>query len=246
MQATDYTRSRSDRGPEIYYGYCGRTRRYRMMDLPDYMSNMQQGMTRMMSDPASMYQEIARGYSMPGAAARPAGVRTRTEHDSDCGCGCRDCRGDCDCHCECCVCDADVLVNARCNETRRIPVTFENDTRREKPVKLTLEKFVSAGGKDVGWGGQLSETEFTLKPCDEHTVIVTVQVKCDSFGGGTQTPGTTDGPKDVKRGTLDRCEVAYATLRAEGCLVRPVVIAVAVLPDDCDAYRRPCSCGCCH
>jgi hypothetical protein len=40
--------------------------------------------------------------------------------------------------------------------------------------------------------------------------------------------------------------VAYATLRAEGCLVRPVVIAVAVLPDDCDAYRRPCGCGCCH
>ena len=92
-------------------------------------------------------REIAHGYSMPGAAARPAGVRTRTEHDSDCGCGCRDCRGDCDCHCECCVCDADVLVHARCNETRRIPVTFENDTRREKPVKLTLEKLVSAGGR---------------------------------------------------------------------------------------------------
>ena len=245
MQATDYTRSRSGRGPEIYYGYCGRTRRYRMMDLPDYMSNIQQGMTRMMSDPAAMYQEIARGYSMP-SAARPAGVRTRTEHDSDCGCGCHDGRGDCDCHCECCVCDADVLVHARCNETRRIPVTFENDTRREKPVKLTLEKFVSAGGKDVGFNGQLSEAAFTLGPCDEHTVIITVQVKCDAFGGGTQTPGTADGPKDAKRGTLDRCEVAYATLRAEGCLVRPVVIAVAVLPDDCDDYRRPCSCGCCH
>jgi hypothetical protein len=138
------------------------------------------------------------------------------------------------------VCDADVLVHARCNETRRIPVTFENDTRREKPVKLTLEKFVSAGGKDVGWNGQLSETEFTLKPCDEHTVIVTVQVKCDVGGGST------DKPNDARRGTLDRCEVGYATLRAEGCLVRPVVIAVAVLPDDCDAYRRPCSCGCCH
>jgi hypothetical protein len=138
------------------------------------------------------------------------------------------------------VCDADVLVHARCNETRRIPVTFENDTRREKPVKLTLEKFVSAGGKDVGWNGQLSEAEFTLKPCDEHTVIVTVQVKCDVGGGST------DKPNDPRRGTLDRCEVGYATLRAEGCLVRPVVIAVAVLPDDCDAYRRPCSCGCCH
>ena len=245
MQATDYTRSRSGRGPEVYYGYCGRTRRYRMMDLPDYMSNIQQGMTRMMSDPAGMYQEIARGYSMPGAA-RPTGVRTRTEHEGDCGCGCRDGRGDCDCHCECCVCDADVLVHARCNETRRIPITFENDTRREKPVKLTLETFVSAGGKDVGFGGQLSETAFTLGPCDEHTVIVTVQVKCDSFNGGTQTPDTKDGSDNIRRGTLDRCEVAYATLRAEGCLVRPVVIAVAVLPDDCDDYRRPCSCGCCH
>jgi hypothetical protein len=93
---------------------------------------------------------------------------------------------------ECCVCDADVLVRAatRCGAS----VTFERHAPR-KPVKLTLEKFVSAGGKDVGWGGQLSETEFTLKPCDEHTVIVTVQVKCDSFGGGTQTPGTTDGRK---------------------------------------------------
>ena len=197
MQATDYTRSRSDRGPEIYYGYCGRTRRYRMMDLPDYMSNIQQGMTRMMSDPAVDVSGDRARYSAPGAA-RPAGVRTRTEHDGDCGCGCRDCgcRGDCDCHCECCVCDADVLVHARCNETRRIPVTFENDTRREKPVKLTLEKFVSAGGKDVGWAGQLSETEFTLSPCDEHTVIVTVQVKCDTFSGGTQPPaGTTDNPE---------------------------------------------------
>jgi hypothetical protein len=242
MQATDYTRSRSDRGPEIYYGYCGRTRRYRMMDLPDYMSNMQQGMTRWMSDPVAMYQEISRGYSMPGAV-RPSGVRSRTEHEGDCGCGCR---GNCDCHCECCVCDADVLVHARCNETRRIPVTFENDTRREKPVTLTLEKFVTAGGKDVGWSGQLSESAFTLGPCDEHTVIVTVQVKCDTFSGGTQPPGTTDNPNNVRGGTLDRCEVAYATLRAEGCLVRPVVLAVAVLPDDCDAYRRPCSCGCCH
>ena len=74
MQATDYTRSRSDRGPEIYYGYCGRTRRYRMMDLPDYMSNIQQGITRMMSDPAGMYQEIARGYSVQGTA-RPDRTR---------------------------------------------------------------------------------------------------------------------------------------------------------------------------
>ena len=130
MQATydDFTRSRSDRGPALYYGYCGRTRRYRMMDLPDYMSNMQQGMTRWMSDPAAMYQEIARGYSNPaGGPARSA----PDAHDSDHDCGCHG-RGGCDCHCECCVCDADVLVHARCSEMRSIPVTFENDTRRRQ------------------------------------------------------------------------------------------------------------------
>jgi hypothetical protein len=80
--------------------------------------------------------------------------------------------------------------------------------------------------------------------------------------GYTQPPGGTPGKTpagvptderptltaatDTRLGSVDRCEVGYATIRAEGCLVRPIVLAVAVLPDDCDAYRRPCSCGCCH
>jgi hypothetical protein len=34
-------------------------------------------------------------------------------------------------------------------------------------------------------------------------------------------------------------------VRAEGCLVRPLVVAVAVLPNDCGAHRSGCSCGCC-
>ena len=243
----DFTRSRSDRGPAIYYGYCTRTNRYRMMDLPEYMSNVQQGMSRWMSDAQTMYQDISRGYYGRGQA----GVRTRTQHD--CGCGCHD-RGD-DCHCECCVCDADVLVHARCGEVRRIPVTFENDTRREKQVKLEIEKFMTAGGRELGWQTQLSETEFTLKACDEHTVIVAVQIKCEGFGSGGSTDtkpntpaGTTVAAAAATRtgGSVDRCEVAYARLRADGCLIRPAVIAVAVLPDDCDAYTRSCGCGCCH
>jgi hypothetical protein len=245
----DYTRPRTDRGPALYYGYCGRTGRYRMMDLPEYLSNVQQGMSRWMSDAQAMYQEIARGYSGRGQAA---GVRARGEHD--CGCGRPGCGG-CDCHCECCVCDADVLVHARCGEVRRIPVTFENDTRRERQVKLELEKFATAGGRDLKWSAQLSETEFTLRGCDEHTVTVAVQVRCEPFGGGgDETPapapaGTSDRQSTApnqRLGSVDRCEVAYATLRAEGCLVRPAVLAVAVLPDDCDAYRRPCGCSCCH
>ncbi|MGH9143096.1 MAG: hypothetical protein ACRD2I_18345 [Vicinamibacterales bacterium] len=244
----DRSRSRQDRGPSIYYGYCHQTSRYRMMDLPDFANNIQQGMSRVMTDAQSAYQDMVRGYGAP----------TR-KHDDGCGCGCRE-RHCSDCHCECCVCDADVLVHARCGEVRRIPVTFENDSRRDRQVKLELEKFVTAGGRELKWGAQLSDAEFTLKPCDEKTIVVSVLVNCDTFTGD-QTPGTTTvepnlpaGSLNINRqaataerlGSVDRCEVAYATLRAEGCSVRPVVLAVAVLPDDCDDYRRPCSCGCCH
>lgn len=252
-----YARSGSGRGPEVYYGYCGRTNRYRMMDLPDYMSNMEQGMSRWVSDTSTLMQDMARNYSGAGqayAAAAPA-ARTRPEHDR----GCKDC-GSNECHCQCCICDADVVVHARCGEVRRIPVTFENDTRREKPVKLELEKFVTAGGRDLGWPTQLSETELTLRPCGEHTIVVMVRVSCDLFvrtaGLATAAPAAaTANPNanplagiavDERFGSVDRCEVGYATLRAGGCLVRPIVIAVAVLPDDDDAYRHPCGCGCRH
>lgn len=222
----------AERGPALYFGYCGRTGRYRMMDLSDYLSNVQEGMTRFFADASTMYQEIARGYPDPGV--RPGGVRARAGHEAGCGCGSHDC------HCECCVCEADVLVHARCNEIRRIPVIFENDTRRDRPVKLELEKFVTVGGRELGWDAQISESAFTLRPCDEHTVTITVPVRCEAFRGqGGETARN-------RQATVDRCEVAYATLRADGCLVRPIVLAVAVLPDDCDAYRRPCGCGCCH
>jgi hypothetical protein len=254
----DFSRSQAGRGPAMFLGYCGRTRQYRMMDLPEYLSNVQEGVSRWASDASTMYQEITRGYERQGRGSGGRGVRARADHE--CGCS------GTDCHCECCVCDADVLVHARCNEIRRIPVTFDNETRRERPVKLVLEQFVTAGGRPLGWDAKLSETEFTLRPCGEHTVSILVQVRCDTFGGekptgekptgekpgGNQPTGATvDRPSvssatNTRLGSVDRCEVAYATLRADGCLIRPIVVAVAVLPDDCDAYRRPCACGCCH
>ena len=250
----DSTRGRSTRGPAVYYGFCGRTNRYRMMDLPDYMENMQQGVSRLMSDASSMYQDVARGYG--GTQSRQQGGTSRGSGGCGCGGGCDDR------HCECHVCDADVLVHARCGEIRRIPVTFENDTRRERPVKLELESFKTADGRDLKWTFLLSETEFTLKPCDEHTVTVAVQVRCEAFGGEA-TPVDPSVPKDTdptgvrlgnvagaannsRFGSVDRCEVGYARLRADGCLIRPVVLAIAVLPDDCDALHHSCSCGCCH
>ncbi|HEX7139679.1 MAG TPA: hypothetical protein VF219_17635, partial [Vicinamibacterales bacterium] len=100
------TGSGSSRGPAMFLGYCHQAKRYRMMDLTDYVSNMQEGMTRLMNDPASALRSYG-DLSRTTTGTRPA---------RDCGCS--------DCHCECCVCDADVLVHARCSESRSIPVIF--------------------------------------------------------------------------------------------------------------------------
>jgi len=211
-----------------------------------------------MNDGANAYQDMLRNYS--GMAQ---GTYGGTAKSGDCGCKQRECD---DCHCECCVGDADVLVHARCGELRRIPITFENDSRRDKPVKLDLGKFLTAGGRDLGWAAQLSDTEFTLRPCGEQTVTLLVAIRCEDKNRDNQPApaqpnvnqpvdpnvrGAADkaraiGGLNERFGSVDRCEVGYATIRAEGCLTRPVVVAVAVLPDDCDAYRHPCGCGCCH
>lgn len=280
MQGSSYRSgaARTNRGPAMYLGYCHGARQYRMMDLPEYVSNMHEGVSRMVSDSASAYQDMFSSYpSMAGTATMPGGGTATMPwtRSRECGChehGCREhgCR---ECHCECCVSDADVLIHVRCGELRRIPLTFENDSRRDRPVTLELGKFVSSGGRDLGWPAKLSQAEFTLRPCDEQTVILEVGILCGStnIGGNTPpggtnpggTPGTTNPgsttPKATdpgatlgrlagndRLGSVDRCEVGYGTIRAEGCLSRPIVVAVAVLPDDCDAFRHPCGCDCCH
>lgn len=276
MQGSSQRSSASSRGPAMYFGYCHRSKQYRMMDLPDYMSNTQEGMTNLMNDGASAYQSMMSGAGYPGAAAGTAQMHRGTGH-CDCGCGGKS-HQDCGCHCECCVTDADVLIHARCAELRRIPLTFENDTRRDKPVTLELGKFLSQGGKDLGWSAQLTETQFTLRPCDENTVSLLVAIRCKT-DDDTQTPNPNTPSTNVpganpatgaaaekpqvsvnreaiggvdlsaiesRLGSVDRCEVGYATIRAEGCLTRPIVVAVAVLPEDCDSFRHPCGCGCCH
>jgi hypothetical protein len=239
MQATSIRSNRpgSSQGPAVYYGYCTRTKTYRMMDLPEYVSNVQEGISQMVNQTASAYQGMYRNMSeLAGGTATSAARPTR-----DCGCK--------DCSCDCCVEDADVLIHTRCGEVRRIPITFENDSRRDRPVKLELGKFVTAGGRDLGWTATLSETEFILRPCDEHVVVLTVQIRCEPENEGrTGAKRTADAAAvELRRTTgVDRCEVGYGTIRAEGCLTRPVVVAVAVLPDHCDSYTHPCGCECCH
>lgn len=292
MQGSSQRSSATSRGPAMYYGYCHRSRQYRMMDYPDYVSNTQEGFNNLMCGNTGAYQgltayDVVPGYQ--GASGSGTDMLIRRPQRGDCGCGSGrkhgDCgcgsgrkHGDCGCHCECCVSDADVLVHARCGELRRIPLTFENDTRRDKAVTLELSKFLSHGGKDPGWTAALTETQFTLHPCDEHTVSLRVLVRCGTDSTdpnqppSTNVPGTTvnqpagaaTGDKaqptmsnrdvsaldftaiDRLGGNVDRCQVAYATIRAEGALIRPVVVALAVLPEDCDSFRHPCGCGCCH
>jgi hypothetical protein len=239
-------------GPAYLYGYCHDSGQMRMMNYPDYVNNMQTTYSNLYSGMTQPYVNMMQGLA-PAAPTVPQGERGRHHRHGDCGCGCHDRhegdRHEChDCHCSCCVRCADALEYARCGEVRRIPITFENETRRERDVKLQLAAFATDNGTELGWATELSETEFKIPPCGEKTVIITVTVDCGKVGGTTGGGTTVAGqPGDTRQpaATVDSCKVAYATLRAEGCMIRPLVIAVAVLPNDCGAHHAGCQCGCC-
>jgi len=232
----------ASRGPELFYGYCHDTRRMRMMDYADYLSNVRTGYTNFYSNPASAMQPIVNALSalIPGGGVTQPGPpghhHHHHEHGHECCCCC-DCR-DNDCSCHCCIRCADVVEYARCGETRRIPLVFENDTRRERDVTLQLGNFATESGLDVGWQATIAPTEFKLAPCGQTTAVLTVEVDCSKLVG---TPAN----RDQKILDVESCKVAYATLRAEGCTICPLVIAIAVLPNHCDAHRTRCLCNCC-
>jgi hypothetical protein len=226
------------RGPEVFYGYCHETNRMRMMDYTDYMSNMQTGYSNLINNPSSSIQAMMDALStmMRNPAASPAAPPHYKHHKHGCGCGC----DEQDCACSCCIRCADVIEYARCTETRVIPISFDNDTRRERDVTLQLGNFLTESGQDLEWKAAVSPTTFKLPPCGATTVMVTVNVDCSKWGVPSQ-----QNEKRVPTKTLDGCKVAYATLHADGCAVRPLVIAVAVLPEYCGAHHACCGCGCC-
>jgi hypothetical protein len=235
------SQSNPSQGPAWYYGYCHDTGQMRMMTYPDYVNNMQTGYTNLYNTIPSMMAQpstAAGTQTAPTYSGRKQYGHSHEHHDCDCD---HDCDDDCGCECSCHVRCADTVEYARCGEVRRIPITFENDTRRDRDVALTLGTFATSSGKEVGWQTSLSDTKFTLPACGHKTVILTVPVQC----GSTDPAGNT-APTDVSTSSqVDSCKVAYATLRAEGCRVRPLVIAVAVVPDHCGAHHADCGCGCC-
>lgn len=226
------------RGPAVFYGYCHDTGRMRMMDYPDYVKNVQTGYSNLVNGMTSTYQPYVDAFQGQGGAAT-GHHHHRHHHHDECGCCHEHHREEHDCHCSCCIRCADAVEYVRCGDVRQIPITLDNDTRREREVKLELGAFATDSGKELGWEAKLSETQFKLGPCGERTVVLTVRVDCSKFG----TPAQGDQPRETPN--VDRCRVAYATLRAEGCLICPLVIAVAVLPNDCGAFRADCLCGCC-
>jgi hypothetical protein len=238
------------RGPLLYYGYCSESGRMRAMDYSDYVRSIRNAYAHMYAAMYKNAQGAMRSWweSMSAWAPRPEereGSEWKARGDCGCShkhegpehrdCGCHE-HHEPDCHCSCCIRDADAVEYTRCGETRLIPLTFDNDTRRERQVKLQLGAFATASGKELGWNAELSDTDFNLPPCGEKTVVLKVTVDCGPFSG--QREGD-------QRPAVEECKVAYATVRAEGCLVRPLVVAVAVLPNDCGTHRSGCSCGCC-
>jgi len=216
-------------GPAWFYGYCHDSGQMKMMTYPDYVNNMQTTYSRLYSSPGSMAQQYADMLQ---------GRTSSTTSKSECGCHeCQEC--DCGCDCSCHIHCADAVEYVRCGEVRQIPITFENDTRRDRNVVLTLGTFATASGKEMGWQPSLSDTTFTLPACGEKTVLLMVPVQC----GNSDPAG--DNPNAPGKAGVDSCTVAYATLRAEGYRVRPIVIAVAILPNYCRSHRVDCSADCC-
>ncbi|MEZ4702598.1 MAG: hypothetical protein R2834_19855 [Rhodothermales bacterium] len=157
------------------------------------------------------------------SADRPR-ERRRPEHDP-CGCGCKE--GDC--ACRCCIGQADIVIYAYPGERRIVSMAIENPFRRQRDVTLELSAFDGEKDCPIDVKGLLAgETQFTLPACDEREILVAIEVG------------------DLRQqGRVDTCCVRRADLRITGCDIRPVRIAVAVLPFTCDRYVIDCACGCC-
>ncbi len=159
----------------------------------------------------------------------------RAKDRDDCGCS----EPPPDCHCRCCIGDADLVVYARLGEVRIVPISVENRWRRERQITTELSPFTSRGGKPSTVVGQLAPPapQFTLPPCGEQTLVLMLHAQTKT---GADLVNQRERMPDV-----DDCEVSYADLRITGCDVRPLRIAVALLPRDCHAYPVQCRCGCC-
>lgn len=196
----------------------------------------------------------------PWPAMRPAHRthrRRRHHHHWDCGCDederaehhrhheCCDCGRE-RCECFCCLGDVDLAVYSRVGDRRVVPIAVENERRREQAITLELSEWTTRGGNPGAVHTDLLEPKsFTLAPCGEQDVVLVVDVRPPDQGTGEQSDVAAEEGQRRRLPDVDRCEVVTADLRLVGCDRRPVRIAVAILPRDCDPYRVTCGCTCC-
>ena len=140
-----------------------------------------------------------------------------------------------------------------------VPIEVANDTRKiRENVDVQVSDVRSAGGTVLAWPTVMRPAgPLTLEPCSTTRLELVVQVACGTEQG-KGSPGQSDtgqsAPPDASAAMaaqrepgsdVDQCEVGYVTIRLGGCLVRPIVVAIAALPLACDSYRTGCSCSCC-
>lgn len=167
----------------------------------------------------------------------------REGYDHHRDCHCHHCRPD-HCECVCCIGDVDMVIYARVGEQRVIPLVVENERRREKTITVELGAWHTRGG-----GAAPVETisfepkSFTLAPCAEREILIAVRIAAPQR---QPTPDNSRGD-EAERGSrdVDECLVATADLTLTGCDHRPIRIAIAILPRDCDTFTIGCGCGCC-
>jgi hypothetical protein len=130
--------------------------------------------------------------------------------------------------------DVDLVVYTRTGEQRVVPIAIQNERRRESAMTLELSGWSTRGGNPAPVSTvSLEPQQFTLAPCAEQNVTLVIKVE-----GGV-------GGRENETRDVDACLVARADLRLLGCEHRPVRIAVAILPRDCDPFRIDCGCACC-
>ena len=204
-----------------------------------YMESMDRMMRGMMAPWLEAMGTAYESYQRPSYGRK---------HNCDCG-HCPDCAPDV-CHCLCCIGDADLVIYARLGEQRVVPIEIENSRRREREIRLELSGWSTRRGKPAEGivSAIFPPTEFTLGPCQRHETILVV----GSTGAAQDTMAALKKATEAQRDDdiprlpdVDECEVFYADLRVEGCEIRPIRIALALLPRDCDPYQIECGCHCC-
>ena len=143
------------------------------------------------------------------------------------------------CHCRCCICDSDLVVYARLGERRIVPIQIENHRRREREITLELSDWTTSGGKKIAIQAEiLPSKKFVLEACAEKEIILVIDIKQVELDESRKAG-------EARLPDVDDCLVVYADLLVEGCGIRPVHIALALLPRDCFPYVIHCDCVCC-